>query len=373
MSRYIFSKNSRWYISEVFDPSDSKLQEKASYYTLTDDVTGPYYATGTSDSVSIGVSYVPVVEPAGADVTAGYFADLDGNGLKFYPATSDSGSLSGEAVSTVMIADTGKSEPEYEGGGGGSVVKLEVTSSMSQQDIRALFASIPQDMGGKLYAVKFEPATYNFSDSLTISKGNGRLLLYSQESDSRASINITDQFHLLSTVPTTAFQCRNLNIRSFEIITSPALICKSCNFISNKDDNNSSRYVLSASPTYSGAFIRNPVIVLQDCILSCIEGGSTGDRGIGDGWFQNLTVLAKDIKWNPYNTSGSTYFTVAYGAYSGVVVFYDNITSDTAYDPVSYDQGSLGNYVIRYDASTSHQGYSTVLNLSNYFTDLTQL
>lgn len=71
MSRYIFSKNNRWYISEVFDPSDSKLQEKASYYTLTDDVTGPYYAVGTSDSASIGVSYVPVVKPAGADVTLG--------------------------------------------------------------------------------------------------------------------------------------------------------------------------------------------------------------------------------------------------------------------------------------------------------------
>lgn len=71
MSRYIFSKNNRWYISEVFDPSDSKLQEKATYYTLTDDVTGPYYAVGTSDSASIGVSYVPVVEPAGADVTLG--------------------------------------------------------------------------------------------------------------------------------------------------------------------------------------------------------------------------------------------------------------------------------------------------------------
>ena len=71
MSRYIFSKNNRWYISEVFDPSDQQLQEKATYYTLTDDVTGPYYAVGTSDSASIGVSYVPVVEPAGADVTLG--------------------------------------------------------------------------------------------------------------------------------------------------------------------------------------------------------------------------------------------------------------------------------------------------------------
>lgn len=52
----------------------------------------------------------------GEEVTAGYFAK-DGDDLKFYPA----GSQTGEIVSEIMIADTGKEEPQYEGGSGPSM------------------------------------------------------------------------------------------------------------------------------------------------------------------------------------------------------------------------------------------------------------
>lgn len=56
--------------------------------------------------------FIPVGASAGSNVVAGYFADKDGNGLKFYPV----GSNNGESVNQIMIADTGENEPEYEGG-----------------------------------------------------------------------------------------------------------------------------------------------------------------------------------------------------------------------------------------------------------------
>lgn len=56
--------------------------------------------------------FLPVGVSGGSNAVAGYFADLDGNGLKFYPI----GSNNGESVNQIMIADTGENEPEYESG-----------------------------------------------------------------------------------------------------------------------------------------------------------------------------------------------------------------------------------------------------------------
>lgn len=80
----------------------------------------------------------------GQDVTAGYFAK-DGDNLKFYSTESSSG----EIVGQIMIADTGKDQPEYQGGGSGSTMNFYKCSSVdtSNSTWRGHLAAISDSTG----------------------------------------------------------------------------------------------------------------------------------------------------------------------------------------------------------------------------------
>lgn len=85
-------------------------QGSALLFAQSDSNGGVRFVTKNSDG-----SYTDV-GGGGSEVTAGYFAK-DGDNLKFYATESSSGEL----VEQIMIADTGKDQPEYQGSSGSTM------------------------------------------------------------------------------------------------------------------------------------------------------------------------------------------------------------------------------------------------------------
>ena len=258
-----------------------------------------------------------------------------------------------------------------------SVVKLTVISSMSQSDIRSLFDSIPSDMGGKTYAVLFEPSTYTLSNSLSITKSNGRLLLYSQESDSRASLVINNGIiRFAASNPCSALQMRNLNVTSLQIQAGPIFISKNCTFTCNRNNSSSGRYIISANKTGSILGIQ---IVLEDCKLDFAPNTyGSADSAVHDTWFTGITVMAKNVVYNPTGTSGIINFLQANGVAAVMYLLYDNITTQVSgIDPtaIKNDDSDKKDYLHKLNPTVPFgtRSWSYNLDLSNYFTDLTSL